>query len=72
MCPEVIPAGEEELSFLTSCKRNTLPDQTPPVPHLSGAGPSAYLQINRTKINVSNINVLQINGSLHQQKLVEV
>jgi hypothetical protein len=34
--------------------------------------PSAYLQINRTKINVPNINVLQINGSLHQQKLVEV
>jgi hypothetical protein len=33
---------------------------------------SAYLQINRTKINVPNINVLQINGSLHQQKLVEV
>ncbi len=29
---------------------------------------SAYLQINRTKINVLNINVLQINGSLHQQK----
>ncbi len=25
-----------------------------------------------TKINVPNINVLQINGSLHQQKLVEV
>jgi hypothetical protein len=33
---------------------------------------SAYLQINRTKINVPNINVLQINGSLHQQKFVEV
>jgi hypothetical protein len=33
---------------------------------------SAYLQINRTKINVLNINVLQINGSLHQQKFVEV
>jgi hypothetical protein len=33
---------------------------------------SAYLQINRTKINVPNINVLRINGSLHQQKLVEV
>jgi hypothetical protein len=32
---------------------------------------SAYQQINRTKINVPNINVLQINGSLHQQKLVE-
>jgi hypothetical protein len=33
---------------------------------------SAYLQINRTKINGLNINVLQINGSLHQQKFVEV
>jgi hypothetical protein len=33
---------------------------------------SAYLQINRTKINVPNINVLQINGSLDQQKFVEV
>jgi hypothetical protein len=33
---------------------------------------SAYLQINRTKINVLNINVLQINGSLNQQKIVEV
>ncbi len=29
---------------------------------------TAYLQINRTKINVLNINVLQINGSLDQQK----
>jgi hypothetical protein len=33
---------------------------------------SAYLQINRTKINVPNINVLQINGSIHQQKFLEV
>jgi hypothetical protein len=30
-------------------------------------GSSAYLQINRTKINAPNIN-----GSLHQQKFVEV
>jgi hypothetical protein len=33
---------------------------------------SAYLQINRTKINILNINVLQINGSLHQEKFVEI
>jgi hypothetical protein len=43
-----------------------------PSPWVKGHHWSAYLQINRTKINVPNINVLQINGSLDQQKFVEV
>jgi hypothetical protein len=60
------PIKEHSKSGLNKNKEKNNINQELPVKE------SAYLQINRTMINVLNMNVLQTNGSPHQQKFVEV